>query len=312
MLLSVIICSFNPKKEYLDRTLDGLRKQTLPFCNWELIIVDNASSDPIKETHKITWQPNVKYVYENQQGLIFARIKGISEANCNLLVFFDDDNIPDSYYLENVLDIAEKYPFAGVFGGNCIAEYETTPPEYLLKHTGMLAVRTVSRIVFSNLYIWNTTPTGAGMVVRKNVADCFIANVRGSKISKMLGRRGNNLMSGEDNEISYTAIDMGFACGLFPQLSLIHIIPNSRLQPTYLLKLSKYIAASTILLNSLRPETITYNSMVSIRPMINELKRILRFEKLSMKSFWFEWRRFWNIRNAEKLARTISLKISND
>lgn len=312
MLLSVIICSFNPRKEYLDRALSGLRAQTLPFSSWELIIVDNASRIPIKMSHPIDWHPNVKYVDEGRQGLIFARLQGVSAAKADLLVFFDDDNIPDPNYLENVLNIAGKYPYVGVFGGSCIAEYEMEPPDYLLKYTGMMAVRVVKRMVFSNLYVWDTTPTGAGMVVRKNIADQFVQNVKGSKISKLLGRSGNSLMSGEDNEMSYTAIDMGFACAVFPQLSLIHIIPRSRVQPDYLLKLSKYIAASNVLLYSLRPGSTNYFSMAGVRPLLTELNAVLRFEKSGWKRLWFEWRRFWSIRKGEKMARDILRKSISD
>ncbi len=312
MLLSVIICSFNPRKEYLDRALSGLYAQTLPFSSWELIIVDNASRIPIKMSHPIDWHPNVKYVDEGKQGLIFARLQGVSAAKADLLVFFDDDNIPEPNYLENVVDIAGKYPYVGVFGGTCIAEYEMEPPDYLLKYAGMMAVRTVNRVLFSNLYVWDTTPTGAGMVVRKNVADRFAANVLGSRISKMLGRSGNSLMSGEDNEMAYTAIDMGFACALFPQLSLIHIIPRSRVAPEYLLRLSKYIAASNVLLYSLRPGSRAYFSMAGIRPVLRELKAVMQFEKYGWKRLWFEWRRFWRIRKGEKMAREILRKTSTD
>ena len=46
MKLSVIICTFNPRVDYLERALAALRAQTVPANRWELIAVDNNSSAP--------------------------------------------------------------------------------------------------------------------------------------------------------------------------------------------------------------------------------------------------------------------------
>ena len=47
MLLSVLICTHNPRRDYLDQVLAALRAQTLPVAEWELIVVDNASARPV-------------------------------------------------------------------------------------------------------------------------------------------------------------------------------------------------------------------------------------------------------------------------
>jgi len=310
--ISVIICSHNPRREYIERTLNALKKQTLPYKKWELLLVDNASQQKVEDNYDISWHPGGRFVIEEKLGLTNARLKGISEAKGELLVFFDDDNVPNPDYLEKAKEIADKYSFIGAFGGSQTGEFEIDPPEYLKKYLGMLAIRNVSRIVYSTLYLWDTTPAGAGMIIRTAIANEYLKSLKKSTLRQNMDRQGNLLLSGGDNDLAFTAIDMGFACALFPQLSLIHIIPRSRVQPDYLLKLSKYIAASNVLLYSLRPGSRIYFSMAGIRPLLKEFNSVLRFEKSGWKRLWFEWKRFWNIRKGEKLARTILLKGSND
>ena len=47
MELSVIICTHNPRLDYLGRVLDALREQTLGKEQWELVVVDNASTSSL-------------------------------------------------------------------------------------------------------------------------------------------------------------------------------------------------------------------------------------------------------------------------
>ena len=47
-LISVIVCSHNPRDAYLIRCLNGLRSQTLDMKSWELLLIDNASDQPLK------------------------------------------------------------------------------------------------------------------------------------------------------------------------------------------------------------------------------------------------------------------------
>jgi glycosyltransferase involved in cell wall biosynthesis len=49
MQLTVLLCSHNPRRDYLQRTLNSLRAQTPPEEEWELLLVDNASNPPRPE-----------------------------------------------------------------------------------------------------------------------------------------------------------------------------------------------------------------------------------------------------------------------
>ena len=104
--ISVIICTHNPRADYLGRTLDGLRSQELSAGEWELVLVDNASPEPVAPRFDLGWHPRARVVVEPEMGLTAARLRGISEASAPLLVFVDDDNVLSADYLKRALSLA--------------------------------------------------------------------------------------------------------------------------------------------------------------------------------------------------------------
>lgn len=113
--VSVIICTHNPRLHYLTRVLDALRGQTLPMEQWELLIIDNASQQPLTAaTWNLSWHPRARIVREEELGLSAARMRGMREAASELLVFVDDDNVLDSDYLAQALSIGSEWPRLGV------------------------------------------------------------------------------------------------------------------------------------------------------------------------------------------------------
>jgi glycosyltransferase involved in cell wall biosynthesis len=140
--LSVIICSHNPRAPYLRRVLDALREQTLPRESWELLLVDNASRDPLATSVDLDWHPNGRHILETELGLSPARRRGMREASSDVYVFVDDDNVLDSNYLSEVAKIKRSWPLLGVWGsGTTVGEFETLPPNYLDKYLSCLALR---------------------------------------------------------------------------------------------------------------------------------------------------------------------------
>src|ERR1700679_3060772 len=94
--ISVIICCYNSAKR-LTQTLDHIFRQKNLVFDWEVIVVDNASTDSTSliaeqllsaSLHK----DKFKIVFEVTPGLIFARKKGVSVAQFDRLLFCDDDN----------------------------------------------------------------------------------------------------------------------------------------------------------------------------------------------------------------------------
>ena len=198
--ISVILCTHNPKRDYLNRSLESISKQTLPKAKWEVILVDNASDPPLEQSQLPQANPNFRLIKENTLGLTRARLKGIKEARGESLVFLDDDNILASDYLAEASQIAERCSWIGVWGGNINAEFEITPPEWINPFLCYLAVRSVNKEIWSNQINYKCIPYGAGFCVRKVVAREYAHIVEQDEFRMKLDRQGDILNSGGDSD----------------------------------------------------------------------------------------------------------------
>ncbi|WP_373544707.1 glycosyltransferase [Chamaesiphon sp.] len=252
-VLSVIICTHNPRIEYFDRVLSALKSQTLPMTEWELLIVDNASTQTLCGRVDLSWHPHARHVREERLGLTPARLCGIQAAQADTLVFVDDDNVLDSDYLEIAHQIGTKWPILGAWGGQAVAEFEEPPPAWTQPFWCKLAIREFDEDKWSNLIHQDeTTPYGAGFCVRKTVAQKYAHLIETDPRRAKLGRTGKTLAACEDIDLAYTACDLGFGTGIFSALKLTHLIPPNRLQEEYLLKLIEGLSYSVAILESFR------------------------------------------------------------
>lgn len=253
MHLSVVICSHNPHTPHMTRVLNALQTQSLAQGDWELLLVDNGSSPPLADTWMLAWHPEARHVRENQLGLTHARLRGIREARGQLLLFVDDDNVLNQDYLQRALDIARASPHLGAFGGTATVEYDTPPSARsrdLADATALMLPPT--RAIWSNRYDKATTPFGAGMVVRKHIADAYAALIAPDSRRVGLDKLGTMLTYCGDTDLAWTAIDQGLGCGIFPELSFTHLISARRTSEEYLLKVVEGFWFSWLLLHRLR------------------------------------------------------------
>lgn len=289
--VSVIICTHNPREDYLCRVLDALRSQTLPTGQWELLLIDNASTARLDATLDLSWHPRGRVIREDQIGLTPARLRGIREAAAEVLVFSDDDTVFDSHYLDESLHIANEWPMLGAWGGQPTPEFESPPPEWASPYLPMLGLCRTIRDCWSNNYDSDTCPIGAGLCIRGSVAANYSSKLNGSTRRQALGRTGNSLLSGEDIDMSLTACDMGLGVGRFMSLKLIHLIPSRRITLTYLLALREGMVFSHVILDSFRPEIFHKKSM--IRALGGYLLRILRGNRYERRLQLAAMRGWW-------------------
>jgi glycosyltransferase involved in cell wall biosynthesis len=275
-LLSVIICTHDPRRNYLDKVLRALQAQSLLSEKWELLLIDNASKQLLSLEIDLTWHPNARHVREEQLGLTPARLRGIREAQAEVLVFVDDDNVLDSDYLELALHISKDHPFLGAWGGQIRAEFEVTPPNWTKSYWGYLAIREFERDKWSNLNLHETAPCGAGMCVRKIVAEKYADLVYSDQKRLELDRKGKLLMSGGDSDLAFTSCDIGLGTGQFTSLKLTHLMPASRLEEQYLMRLIEGMEYSHRILDSLRGQMPNNLPHLSWKGKLVEYYRLLQ------------------------------------
>jgi glycosyltransferase involved in cell wall biosynthesis len=256
--ISVIICTHNPRPEYLRLVLDALKAQTFTRERWELLLIDNASTKPLEQQWDISWHPHARHVREEQMGVIHARLRGIGEAKGELIVFIDDDNVAAPDYLAQALELANTWPTLGVWGGQITGSFEEPPANWMQPILGNLALRNLTKDVWSNSkYAFDAMPWGAGMVARVCVCRYYKEKAHTDPVRLLLGRKGRDLASGEDADLAYTAIDAGFGFGVFRALKLTHLIPKSRLTEDYVVRLVQSMSCSMSLLCALHQQSQT-------------------------------------------------------
>ena len=94
--ISLVIATYNGAKK-ITRTLQSLTEQTLDKALWSVVVVNNNSSDNTTQVVEefIAAHPelSIKLVNEPQQGLSFARNRGIDESEGEYIAIIDDDEI---------------------------------------------------------------------------------------------------------------------------------------------------------------------------------------------------------------------------
>jgi len=130
MLISVIICTYN-RAPILERVLSSIQAQSLSPELFELIVVDNNSADSTKKVVEEYFEnmPNLRYIFEPQQGLSQARNRGWQEANGEYLAYLDDDAKAPPEWLHTAVTIINEHS-PEVFGGPFYPYYDVTPPRW--------------------------------------------------------------------------------------------------------------------------------------------------------------------------------------
>lgn len=244
--VSIIVCCYNSSKR-LPETVKHLALQKVPaHINWEVIIVDNASTDDTAATATAEWEKynltNVPFSVVNQliAGLSHARNMGLSCARYEYLLFCDDDNWLFNDYIERAFKIMNTDSQIGVLGGCGLIEAEQPAllSESLLKFTTVWGPQTWA---VDSHWVY-----GAGSVYRKSIL-LELKNVNWRQVTT--GRIGKKLLSGEDVEICLMSHLMGYKIIADDNLKFKHFVPLKRQNITYILKAAFWLNYSSALLN---------------------------------------------------------------
>jgi glycosyltransferase involved in cell wall biosynthesis len=294
MEISVIISTYNPEPFAISETLNSLKTQTLQQGKWELIIIDNNSTNDVPANLDLRWHSNSKLVREKRQGLTYCRIKGFNMAIGRIIIMIDDDNVVANDYLEVVLQHFDSNELLGTIGGKVEGEFlHGTPPKWTVPFWNMLALRDfgpqpiVSAPTIAGGYP-NCAPVGAGMAIKRALLKNYISSIEDND-TFVTDRVGDSLSSGGDNEINISILQQGYSVGYFPDLKLKHLIPSSRLTISYLSKLNYESSKSWVQL-LLKYQLSPWQTISQWSAWLRKIKAWISFKVLLSSANHVKWK----------------------
>uniref|UniRef100_UPI0030D96ABC hormogonium polysaccharide biosynthesis glycosyltransferase HpsE n=2 Tax=Argonema antarcticum TaxID=2942763 RepID=UPI0030D96ABC len=272
---TVAIPTYNGENRLPD-VLERLRSQikTETF-SWEVIVVDNNSTDNTKkvvEEYQKNWPVAypLKYCFEPQQGLCFARQRAVEEAKGKFIGFIDDDNLPTSEWVAEAYAFGKASDDVGAYGSRIYAEFEVSPPENFQRIASLLGL--TDRGDDAHLYEPHkkVLPPGAGLVVRRQV---WLENVP-KKL--MLGPKGEDAIAqrGEDLEALLYIQRAGWKIWYNPKMVIYHRIPRQRLEKDYLIKICRQTGLSRYHTRMLSVKT-WQRPLAFLAYMLNDIRKII-------------------------------------
>lgn len=133
MLISVIIPTRN-RANLLRKTLNSLVDQTLGKHDFEVIVVDNGSTDDTKTVcDSFSNSLDLVYLFEPRPGLHEGRHAGLKAARTEFLAYADDDIIAFPEWLDTVVKVFHSDQSIALVGGKVLPEFEVSPPFWVLQ-----------------------------------------------------------------------------------------------------------------------------------------------------------------------------------
>ena len=230
-MISVIIATRN-RAALLARTLEAISGQEPPGCPFEVLVVDNASTDStpaVVTAAAAAADAPIRYLHEPRSGKSYALNTAVEHARGDVLVLTDDDVLPAPGWLA-AYRRAFAEPAADFVVGRILPLWEASPPRWLTPALyGVLAIpdggteqRPIAR--GTNEHIM---PLGANMAIRRHVVE------RVGGWNPDLGKLEGTLRTGEDHEFALEMLAAGFTGVYEPAASVRHRVPADRLRLAY-------------------------------------------------------------------------------
>ena len=226
--ISAIICTYN-REQYLTKCLKSIKDQTLSKDLYEIVIIDNCSTDNTKNiTHIFSNNNptiNVSYFYESNLGLSFARNTGWKQAKGKYVYYIDDDGIitPNSFkQFITVFNSSNDRVVA--CGGRIYVDYETSKPEWLPDyHEVFYGKYDRGEAVTETEYV-----PGGNSVWKKS----FLEKHNG--FCTQLGRTGNDGAGCEESLLNMQIQQQKLVLMYTPYAIMYHHAPKERLTKKFL------------------------------------------------------------------------------
>ena len=239
--LSIVIATFN-RSAYLLRTLESLAGQTLPAQEFEILVVNNNSTDDtpavFAEFARRHPELRLRMVAEPDQGISYARNRGVAEAEGECIVFIDDDEeaVPD--FAKSYRDFFRSRPDCDAAGGAVVPVYEAPLPRWYSHYIEKMITGAMDMGDRVRPFRGSRYPGVGNSGFRRKLFERY------GNFNTALGRSGSNPLGGEEKDFFMRMRSQGIRYYFVPGAAIRHITPASKLSEEYFERLTRMIGVS--------------------------------------------------------------------
>ncbi len=230
-MISVIVCTYN-RCQQLEKALESIVASEMPdSVEWEVLVVDNNSTDQTSEVVKKfskKYPKRVRYLIETQQGKSFALNQAIRQSRGDILAFTDDDVTVEPAWLWNLTAALHSGEWAGS-AGHIVPTWGRPLPRWLSPRGLLLSGPFVALDLGPEPIPLQQAPVGANMAFRR---DAFVKH---GEFRTDLGPRPGTGIRGEDSELGDRLLAAGERLRYEPSATVYHPAPAERMEKKYLL-----------------------------------------------------------------------------
>lgn len=230
MKASVVICTYN-RANLLADSIRAVQMQDFPEKDYEILVIDNNSRDNTKEivaSAAKCSKVRIRYIFEDRQGLSYARNTGIEQSSGEIVAFVDDDIDAADDWLKSIISAFESIDVVAA-GGPIRPVWPFEKPAWLSeKWQGFFTINEYPQAKEKGEFHPPHYPWGANMAFRRD------AIIRAGMFSTDLGRVGTSLLSCEEKSLFQKIYSTGGKVAFAPAAVIHHKIPADRLNKLWL------------------------------------------------------------------------------
>ena len=242
--LSLIVATYNRAASLL-RTLESVVLQSADPALWECVVVNNNSTDNTAEVFAAFAADHTAFtlrmVDEPKQGLSNARNCGIAASVGEYIAIIDDDETLEEGYVDTYIEFFDSFPKALAAGGAVKAVYEGCRPRWMSHFTEQMIANPLDLDVVVTTFPASRVPAGGNMAFRRAAFD------KVGVFNPRLGRNGQSLIGGEENDLFARLRRAGEVLYFVPGAAIYHHIPQSKLTDEYFDRLSYNVGRSKLM-----------------------------------------------------------------
>lgn len=227
-MLTVLMATYNGART-LPEVLRAYAQLSAPARGWNLIVVDNGSTDQTREVIAAhTQHLPLTYVFEPRVGKTVALNTGIERVAGDLVVFTDDDVLPRSNWLEQIRSTVDSQPEFSIFGGPVLPKWELHPDKWLLEWVPLSPT-------FAILYPTTEGPITPRLIFGPNMAIRADIFQKGFRFDESLGPKGSKYDMGDETEFNLRLTKAGYKAWHCSEAIVHHIIRSNQMTEAWVL-----------------------------------------------------------------------------